>query len=146
MGEDLLETLAAERAIRRLIARYGELVAHADAEAAREIFAADAWVQIADFPPRDGLESIVRGLSKTLSAFRWLDQKTDSGLIEVTGETAQARFQVIEFNERLDNGDVAMILGAYDDDYVRREGKWLFHRRKFTLRTHLVIANTRQKH
>lgn len=139
--QDFLAILAAEREIRRLIARYGEMVATGDIAMARELFAEDAWVQIADFPPRDGCESIVRGLEKTLSAFRWLDQKTDAGLIEVDTDSATARFQILEMNARKDTGEVSLILGSYDDEYVRRDGRWWFHRRRFTLRTHEVISS-----
>jgi uncharacterized protein (TIGR02246 family) len=145
MTEGLLASLEAERQIRRLIARYGEAAALKDAELARELFAEDAEVRIADLPVRVGRDEIVAGFARTLSAFRWLDQKSDSGLIDVDGDRARAIYQVAEFNERLDDGEIAMITGTYEDDYVRRGGRWYFHRRRFTLRSRAVLAHSQGK-
>jgi len=145
LAEDLLATLEAERRIRRLIARYGEAVALKDAELARDLFAEDAEVTIADKPVRVGREAIVAGFANALSAFRWLHQKSDSGLIDVAGEAANARYQVVEFNESLADGVVAMITGTYDDSYVQRGGTWYFHRRRFTLRAHAVIGKAQNR-
>jgi len=142
MSEDLLANLEAERLIRRLIAGYGEAVALGDAELARELFAEDAEVRIADKPVRVGREDIVAGFARTLSAFRWLDQKSDLGLIEVEGDKARARYQVTEFNEAAVSGEVAMITGTYEDDYVRLGKAWYFHRRRFTLRSRTVLAHS----
>ena len=141
MNEKLLATLDAEGQIRRLVVRYGEAVALKDAERARELFAQDAVVCIADLPERVGRDAIFLGIANTLSAFRWLDQKCDSGLIEVDGDTANARYQVIECNESAEDGEVAVIAGMYEDDYVRRGGTWYFHRRRFTLRTRAVLRS-----
>lgn len=142
MSDDLLVILDAERRIRRLVARYGEAVAQKNAELARELFAEDAEVAIADMPVRVGRDAIVGGFANTLSAFRWLHQTSDSGLIDVDGDAAKARYQVVEFNQRIDNGEVAMITGCYEDQYVRRGGTWHFHRRRFTLRSRVVLAHS----
>ncbi len=146
MTDTLLATLAAERAIRRLISIYADAASRRDADVAGTLFAPDARVQIAGGAERVGREAIVEGMRRTVTAYSFLHQKCDTGLIDVEGDHARARLGIFEIN-RLSNADnVAMIFGHYEDEYTLLEAGWRFYRRCFTLqfRTVLPVSEMQQ--
>jgi uncharacterized protein (TIGR02246 family) len=54
------------------------------------------------------------------------------GAIEVTGDTATARSYTQEILMLKDGGQ-RKVIGAYDDNLVKRDGVWLFARRSYTV-------------
>ena len=54
------------------------------------------------------------------------------GAIEVTGDTATARSYTQEILMLKDGGQ-RKVIGAYDDNLVKRDGVWLFSRRSYTV-------------
>jgi len=139
MTDGLLETLAAERAIRRLISLYCDGVRRRDADAVGELFAPDARVKIADMPERVGRTEIVEGLRRTISNFSYLHQTCDTGLIDVDGDFARARHGVVEANRPNGSDNLNVIFGAYEDEYRRLEAGWRFHRRRFGLQSRVLL-------
>lgn len=55
------------------------------------------------------------------------------GRIEVEGRRARARILTLEFL-RTASGEPRTQIGEYDDDLIRRKGRWRFARRVFRLR------------
>ena len=139
MANSSLATLAAENAIRRLVSLYCDAVARKDPDAIAGLFTPDARVQIADLPERVGRREIVEGLRRTMSAFSYLHQKCDTGLIDVDGASARARLGVIEANRSNGADSLNMIFGFYEDEFKLLEEGWRFHRRKFTLQFRSVL-------
>jgi ketosteroid isomerase-like protein len=136
---DILTTLVAERAIRRLISLYCGAVSRHDPDAIAELFAPDARVTIAHLPERVGREAIVEGFRATLAAFSYLHQKCDTGLIDVDGDTARAQLDVVELNRAVGADSFNMIFGTYEDEFRRREEGWRFACRRFTLQFRAVL-------
>src|SRR5947209_5814155 len=93
---ETLEALVAESGIKRLIAAYCDAVNRLDADAAAVLFAPDARVQIAHYPELTGQDRIHRGLQRTFAGSGFLHQRCDIGLIDVTGDCANARLSVFE--------------------------------------------------
>lgn len=146
MAHIALESLISQNDIRRLISGYCDAVSRRDADSVGVLFAADARVQIADFPERVGQVAIIDGLRRTLSSYCFLHQRCDIGLIDVDGDTARARLAVFETNRLNDADKLAMIFGIYEDNYKLIDKAWRFHRRRFTLqlRTMLPVAEIQQ--
>lgn len=133
MTETLLATLAAESAIRRLISAYSDAVGRRDVDSAGALFAPDASIRIAGGPELAGRVAIVEGMRQTLTAFSFLHQKCDAGLIDVEGDRARARLGVFETNRVSGADSLSMIFGVYEDEYALLEQGWRFQRRCFTL-------------
>jgi hypothetical protein len=55
---------------------------------------------------------------------------SELGPVEVTGDTARARSYAREII-RLKDGGLFKLIGAYEDQMVRRNGTWLFARRDY---------------
>ena len=139
MTDTLLATLIAERAVRRLISAYCDVVSRRDPDSAGVLFARDARVQIADGPERIGRNEIVEGLRRTMQGFSFLHQKCDTGLIDVEGGLARARIGVFESNRPAGAESLNMIFGTYEDEYRLLEEGWRFYRRRFTLQFRAVL-------
>jgi ketosteroid isomerase-like protein len=135
-----IATLVAQNAVRRLLSLYCDAVARRDPDAIWDLFTKDAVVTIADGPDRVGPQEIVEGLRGTISKFSFLHQKCDTGLIDVDGERARARINVLEANRSNDADGMNMIFGTYDDEYRLEQEGWRFQRRRFTLQFRAVLA------
>ena len=133
MSGDALDTLIAEREIRRLISTYCEAVGRRDAATAAKLFSPDARVKIASFAELVGHDAIAEGLRQSFAAAQFLHQRCDSGLIDIEGDHARARLSVFEVNRKPDQDALGLIFGFYDDEYVLLGAGWRFYRRNYTL-------------
>lgn len=134
-----MDLLLAERWVRRLVSAYCDAVGRLDADAAGALFAPDAAIRIADFPPLAGREAITEGMRATFAQSDYLFQQCDTGLVEVSGDTARARLSVFEVNRRAGEDRLGLIFGAYEDHYVRLSEGWRFHRRRYSLRMRALV-------
>jgi ketosteroid isomerase-like protein len=128
MDDELLARLAAESEIRQLVGRYCDAVNRRDAEAAGALFAADAEIAIADFPPITGAEAIREGMRETFAAHEFLHQQCAFGPLAVAGTLARARLSVFEAAKRRGEDSVSLIFGFYADEYRHDPGGWRFAR------------------
>ncbi|HEX7856371.1 MAG TPA: nuclear transport factor 2 family protein [Sphingobium sp.] len=140
MSDTLLHDLVARDAIRRLLALYCDAVSRRDPDAISSLFTQDAVVTIADGADRIGPAEIVEGLRRAVSVFSYLHQKCDTGFIDIDGERASARVNILEVNRLGDSDSVTMICGVYEDDFRVDDGAWRFCRRRFTLQFRTVLA------
>jgi hypothetical protein len=95
---------------------------------------------------RVGRDAIVEGMRRTITAFSFLHQKCDTGLIDVEGDRARARLGVFEANRLSGADSLGMFFGTYEDEYRLLDEGWLFHRRRYTLqfRALLPVAELQQ--
>jgi hypothetical protein len=128
-----LEELIAESAIRRLIGAYCDAVNRLDADAAARLFAPDARVRIAHYPELTGQEAIGVGLRQIFATAGFLHQRCDIGLIDVVGGRANARLSVFEVHRGVQEPDLSLVFGIYEDEYMRIDERWRFHRRHYSL-------------
>jgi uncharacterized protein (TIGR02246 family) len=134
-----LADLAAREAIRRLISAYCDAVMRGDADAAAALFAPEARLQIADSPEILGRDAIAAGMRATFSAIDIVHMHCDTGLIEVTGDTAQAQLGVHEVARKPDSDSLSLVFGCYEDRYVRLTVGWRFAARRYSLRLRALI-------
>ena len=139
MADRIVADVADERAIRRLISLYCDAVARLDADAAAALFAEDAVIRIADYPERAGREKIRSGMRRTFAGFDLLHQRCDTGLIDVSGDRANARMTVFEACRRTGEDSLGLIFGIYEDTYVKLEEGWRFHRRRYSLQAQVGV-------
>jgi uncharacterized protein (TIGR02246 family) len=143
MAGEEARRLADENAIRALTAYYSDAVSHLDAARAASIYAEDGGVVIAGAELR-GRAAIEQGMRQSFAAFDLLQLIAHGGVIEVTGDTARARWSTVELTIKRGAKDLGVIFGRYEDDLVRLPAGWRFARRSFTMagRTLIETAKT----
>ncbi|MCS6986221.1 MAG: nuclear transport factor 2 family protein [Sphingomonadaceae bacterium] len=121
-----------EALIRALNDAYADAVNRRDADAWGALWASDAvWILMGwEFR---GRPAIVQAWNEAMAGFAFVGFFCQTGWVEVQGDMAQGRVWTHEVLERRD-GSVSTPLGRYDDDYVRTDGRWRFHRRVFHVR------------
>ncbi|MCB2075704.1 MAG: nuclear transport factor 2 family protein [Novosphingobium sp.] len=146
MTDASVAKLEAENAIRRLVSAYCDAVNRLDADAAGQLFAADAKVRIADFPELCGRDTITEGMRTTFAASSFLRQQCDAILIDVDGDRARSRISVFEVNRKPEVDDLGLIFGFYEDEYALLDGNWRFHRRRYTLQLRALLPASKIQH
>jgi uncharacterized protein (TIGR02246 family) len=121
-------------AIRELVDSYGDAVTRYDAEAWGSNWAEDSvWtLNLPDLPKVEGRKAIVALWSKAMAEYEWVLMTSKPGEIKVSGDRAKGRFYTSEVT-RLKTGEEQRIAGRYDDEYVRRNGRWYFKSRNYTM-------------
>lgn len=130
-------------AVRQTITGYTIAGDSRDAEAYHPLFAEDAVLEFAGFPPVPGFRcegraeirarvagwSPVPGEDASLSRTRFIRHNLTTCQIAITGpDTARARTYFIVFTEIGQDH-----MGTYDDRFVRRGDDWLFEHRRIAL-------------
>lgn len=120
--------------IRELLERYCDAVNQRDADAWGATWAEDAqWLL-----PHLGLDGIsgrtqiVEAWREAMKLFPFVNMFAQAGSIEVDGDRAVMRSYTSEVAVMQDDKEIRP-RGQYDDVCVKRNGKWLFQRRKFTV-------------
>ena len=134
-----LDDLLAHEAIRRLVSAYCDAVARHDADAAGRLFAPDARLRIADYPELMGRAAITEGMRATFAAAGVLQQRCDTGLIDVTGDIAQARLGVFEAVRKPGESAVGLVFGFYEDRYVHLPEGWRFAARRYAMQARVLV-------
>jgi uncharacterized protein (TIGR02246 family) len=122
--------VADELAIQSLVARYAEAVsAHDEALWAGTWADEGQWLVLGRSPT--GREEVVKVWNELMSGFEFVVQQATSGRVEIDGDTATGRWQILEFGKMKD-GSAMMNIGFYRDECVREDGAWRFARRSFS--------------
>lgn len=122
-----------ELAIRSLAAAYADAVNRRDAEGMAAVFAPDGIIE------KPGFGDPVQGVEKILKRYRRLQRERDflcqmihSGIVEVDGDRATARWWFSEIKKPVDSDDWLSMIGVYQDEAVRTAQGWRFARRMQT--------------
>ncbi|MBB3473547.1 nuclear transport factor 2 family protein [Sphingomonas sp. BK345] len=132
MGADMetrLRALEDEAEIQRLAARFSDAVNERDVVAFRSLWAdQDAVWEIGEpLPPRsEGRDAIVGMLEGLFVVKHYFMQMTHTGVIDIDGDRATARFAIREHGRGEDT--------FYDDELVRQPDGWRFRRRSYLYR------------
>ena len=130
--EQRLQHLEDESAIRELAARFADATTRADYDTLRSIFKPDAVFRIGE--PNavtcNGVDAIVEFVGKLRNGKDFFVQFVHSGLIQIHGNTASARWQIRE---------VALVsgktyynnFGFFNDEMEKVEGTWFFTSRTY---------------
>ena len=132
--EERLERLEDIEAIRRLKAAYcAACDDDHNGEAVAALFVEDGtWQQAgkigsAGTEPKLGKESIAEFMFslRTAGFIRHSAHMVTNPVIDVSGDEARGSWRFIMVYSHID-GSFVRIIGHYEDEYVRREGKWYF--------------------
>jgi len=132
--EERLQAVEDELSIRNLVARYTDAVNQRDLAAFRQLWTDDAVWEIG--PPlqsrANGIDEIVALLSRLLQAQQYFMQMTHSGVIEIKGDRATARF--VERERGRGESSYYDSLAVYEDVLVRGADGWRFAERFYRYR------------
>jgi ketosteroid isomerase-like protein len=119
-----------ELAIRSLAAAYTDAVNRRDGEGMAAVYAQNGVLHSpAAGAPVEGIEKLRKRFKRLVEKERdFLMQLTHSGVVELYGDTATARWWFSEI-KRPAGGTFEMIFGVYQDEVVRTEAGWRFARR-----------------
>jgi uncharacterized protein (TIGR02246 family) len=120
-----------DRAIRDLVASYCHAIAERDDRAWTDTWSEDGeWVVLGTTVRGRG--AIFEHYKKLISGVRWVVQQATDGIVEIEGDAARGRWQVVEFLQT-GHGKGGQNIARYRDDYVRcADGRWRFKRRALT--------------
>jgi ketosteroid isomerase-like protein len=127
------DDLADEQAIRALTASYTDAINRMDIDDIFHVYDEDAVFTMMDRPSVVGRAAILEILRTTVARYQLVMQLLHSGVVQLDGDGARARWQITEF-QILNDGQPRFIAGRYEDEYVRRADGWKFARRTFTAR------------
>jgi len=118
-----------ELAIRDLCARYIDAINRIDDELWKSTWAEDAsWSLLGqDLSGRDNLVTFWRN---TMGVFNFVIMTLNSGTVDIQGDRATGRWYVKE-QMSIKGTEPGIMLGIYDDEYVKQDGCWLFQSRKY---------------
>jgi uncharacterized protein (TIGR02246 family) len=117
-------------AIRELVESYNDAVIRFDADAWGANWAEDGTWSLPGMGPVSGRAAIVGVWKQAMSAFSFVGFFASAGPILVDGDRAHATWSQQEFLHQKD-GAKRTITGRYEDDYVKRDGRWYFHKRVY---------------
>jgi ketosteroid isomerase-like protein len=119
-------------ALRELIETYADAVTRGDAAAWGATWASDAQWSLPDYPDigtTSGRDAIVAMWTEAMKHYPGIMFEAWPGSIEVKGDTATMRSYTAEVYDGADG--VHRDRGQYDDECVKIDGRWSFHRRTF---------------
>ena len=120
-----------EQAIQRLAQVYADGVMQRDAELWGNTFTNDGeWHLGPDRPPVKGRENLKTFWSQVMAGYPNVLHWVQPGVIDVTGDTARARFYIQE-NIKDAEGNAFRVAGVYNDELQKEDGEWRFAVRRF---------------
>ncbi len=127
-------TLEDRELIRELLERYCDAVNQRDAEAWGATWAEDGVWELPHLEMEGitGRTAIVESWVEAMKLFPFVNMMAQAGSIEVDGDRASMRSYTAEVAVMQDGKEIRP-RGQYDDVCVRRDGRWLFAHRKFTV-------------
>lgn len=122
-------------AIHELVAAYADAVTRHDADAWGALWAEDGVWELSAIPGMEhivGREAIVSAWIEAMKHLPQVIATSTLGALEVNGDRARGRAYPRELVVLAD-GAVRVDTGRYDDDYVKRDGRWFFRSRVYSL-------------
>ncbi len=118
-------------AIYELNAAYGDAVCRRDKQAFGETWADDAVWRLPWGEPVIGRETIKDYWAAQIANYPFHNFSSYTGALEIDGDHATGRMWT---SERVENmlGASGVVTGRYDDEYVKRDGRWYYASKTFT--------------
>jgi ketosteroid isomerase-like protein len=121
-----------ELAVRNLVARYCDAVCRRNAAAWAATWVPDCTWDLGGGRVVTGREAALELWTSAIARYPWVAQLAPTGTVEVSGDTGRGSWWVLELNH-LPDGDGALHLGHYDDEYRRTAEGWQFAARRFAM-------------
>ena len=126
-------------AIRELVESYNDAVMRFDPEDWGANWADDGIWSLPGRGEVEGRDKIVPFWTAVMSNIEVDGFFASGGVLTVVGDTAHGTWYQQEFLRDKPQGDAAVtkrfVIGEYTDDYVKRDGRWLFAKRVYKVRT-----------
>lgn len=119
-------------AINDVLARYGDGVNQRDAQLWASTWDEDARWQLFDPQPVRGRAAIVAAWHEAMAGFPFVVMMVSQGAVLINGDRAVGRSYSSEVARTAD-GRRMRVQGCYHDEYCRRDGRWAFALRRFTV-------------
>ncbi len=120
-----------ELAIRNLVARYADAVCRRDATSWTATWAPDSTWEVGSVTTHGPAEARAFWQS-ALAKYPWLVQVVASGEV-FEGETGPRGVWYVVELQQVEDGNVRMVVGRYEDRYVNHAGRWAFASRRFQM-------------
>ncbi len=117
-------------AIRELVESYNDAVMRFDGDAWKSNWTEDATWVLAGMGEFTGIDSIFPVWKGAMDGFSFVGFFASAGPIVVDGDSATGTWYQQEFLHQKD-GAKRKVTGRYDDEYVRRDGRWFFSKRVY---------------
>lgn len=127
------DPVADELAVRALTAEYTDAINRMAVAEAIHTYAVDSTFTMMDRPTVAGRDAIAAVLQATVERYEMIVQLVHSGVVQVDGDRARARWQITELQFRTD-GSRRFVIGRYEDELARLPDGWRFTARRFTAR------------
>lgn len=124
------DPVADELAVRRTAAAYTDAVNRMDFAAAAATYAPDGVLSLLNRPLVEGRAAVQEMLEGYRDRYAIVVQTVHSGLVQIDGDLAHARWQVSEIL-LAPPGAPLQVMGRYEDELVRLEEGWRFAERVF---------------
>ena len=121
-------------AIHELVATYADAVSRRNADDWGTVWADDAVWRVPGFPGLDrveGRDAIVAAWSEAMTNFTENFMIQTVGALNIDGDTATGRAYNQETATDLE-GKTIWAKGGYEDEFVKRDGRWFFSQRVYT--------------
>ena len=121
-------------AIHELVMSYGDAVTRNDADDWGAVWAEDAVWRVPTFPGlelTEGRGQIVRNWRQAMQGFKQIVFTATLGALTVDGDKAAGRTYTLELGTDLEDQQ-SLVAGRYDDEFIKRDGRWYFLSRTFT--------------
>jgi ketosteroid isomerase-like protein len=126
-----MSNIEEELAIRSMVSRYIDAVNRYDQADWTATWSENATWNLAGMELK-GREMIVGAWVGAMASFEFAIMSLNSGTVEIDGDTATGRWYLTEHLKPKDD-DAVMVLGVYDDSYVRENGNWVFSERIYNI-------------
>ena len=120
-------------ALRELVEAYNDAVMRVDADAWAENWAEEGTWSLPGMGEVQGRDRIVKMWKAAMSQYDVQGFFASAGPLHVDGDTAHGSWYQQEFLVLAD-GTRRAVIGEYADDYVKRDGRWLFLKRTYRIR------------
>jgi len=119
-------------AIRELVESYNDAVMRFDADAWSANWSDDATWNLAGMGEFKGRAAILAAWKGAMANFEFVGFFASAGPIVVDGDRARGVWYQQEFLHQRD-GVRRNVTGRYDDEYVKRGGRWYFAKRMYSV-------------
>lgn len=126
-------------AIRELVESYNDAVMRFDGEAWQSNWTDDAVWSLPGRGEVQGKANFFPMWQESMSAFSFVGFFASAGPIIVSGDTAKGTWYQQEFLH-LEAGGKMNVTGRYEDEYVKRDGRWYFTKRVYSVLDRQMLA------
>lgn len=117
-------------AIQELVAEYGDAVSRRDRAGFTATWAEDGVWHLPWLEPVHGRDAISEVWAGQIANYPFHNFSGYLGSLEIDGDYAKGRLWTSEIVENI-HGQSGTVTGLYEDEFVKRDGKWVFASKKF---------------